>query len=238
MKTNKRIYLSLAAAGLALTLFGCSTPQNTNPVTTTATATPAATPDTAAITAEVTRIEKDWPRILKERDGTTARRMEADDIVLVYPDGSTGGKEQDIKDIEAGNLTFDSWEVSDVNVKVLDADAAVASFRLAVTNGKYKTADGGSQNISGHYMGLDTFVRRSGQWQIVASSVVQLSKTAEQALNANSKPTPATSPSPVAKPSPAMKASPTTKASPAAKPSPVAKPSPARKPSPAAAKTP
>src|SRR2546423_6003082 len=133
MKTMKGIGLPLLAASL-LSFAGCSTPQNTNTATTAATATPEATPDTAAITAEVTRIEKDWPRVLKERDGATARRMEADDIVLVYPDGSTGGKEQDIKDIEAGNLTFDSWEISDLTVKALDADAAVANFRLAVTS--------------------------------------------------------------------------------------------------------
>ena len=118
MMETKGIRLSLLTAGLALTLLGCSTPKNTNTAPTTNMATPEATPDTAAIVAEVTRIEKDWPRILKERDGATARRIEADDILLVYPDGSTGGKEQDIKDIEAGNLTFESWELSDINVKV------------------------------------------------------------------------------------------------------------------------
>jgi len=232
MKINKGLLLSLAIGSLALTLFACSTPQNTNTAATAPAATPEATPDTAVITAEVTKIEKDWPRILKERDAATARRIEADDIVLVYPEGQTGGKDQDVKDVEAGNVTFDSWEVSDINVKILNADAAVANFRLTVVKGKYKTPDGSQQDISGHYIGLDTFVRRNGQWQIIASSVVKLSAAAEQALNANSKPTPATSPSPAAKASPAMKASPATKASPSAKPSPV------RRASPAAAKTP
>jgi len=229
--------LSLMILGLALTLFGCSTPQNTNTATTTPAATPEATPDAAAISAEVTKIEKDWPRILKERDSATARKIEADDIVLVYPDGSTGGKEQDIKDIEAGNLTFDSWNVTDINIKVLDADAAVASFHLVVTNGKYKAANAPEVNISGQYHGLDTFVRRNGQWQIIASSVVKLSPAAEQAMNANAKPTPAASPSPAAKASPAMKASPSTKPSPTTKASPAVRPSPARR-APAAAKTP
>lgn len=228
MKIMREIGLFIVAAAV-LTTAGCSTAQNTN-ATTAATATPEATPDTAAITAEVTRIEKDWPRVLKERDGATARRMEADDIVLVYPDGSTGGKEQDVKDIEAGNLTFDSWDVSDMSVKVLDADAAVASFRLAVTSGKYKTAEGGSTDISGHYSALDTFVRRNGQWQIVASSVVKLSPAVEQALNATAKPAPTASATPKAPP--AAKASPVLKASPAVRPSPV------RRASPAAAQTP
>ena len=229
--------LSLMVLGLALSLFGCSTPQNANTAATVPAATPEATPDTAAITAEVTKIEKDWPRILKERDAATARKIEADDIVLIYPEGTTGGKEEDIKDIEAGNLTFEAWEVSDINVKVLDADAAVASFRLAVTKGMYKTANG-TQDISGHYIGLDTFIRRNGQWQLIASSVVQLSKAAEQALNANAKPTPAASPSPAAKASPAMKASPAAKPSPATKASPTTKAPPVKRASPAAARTP
>jgi ketosteroid isomerase-like protein len=231
MKIISKIASSLLAAGL-LAVAGCSTPQDTNTAVTTATATPEATPDTAGITAEVTRIEKDWPRVLKEKDAGTARKMEADDILLVYPEGNTGGKEEDIKDIEAGNLTFDAWDISDINVKVLDANAAVVSFRLAVTNGTYKSSDGAAQNISGHYIGLDTFARRNGQWQIVASSVIKLSAAVEQSLKANSNATASPAASPAAKASPAVKASPVTKASPAVKSSPV------RRASPAAARTP
>src|SRR2546423_2053872 len=123
MKINKGLLLSLAIGSLALTLFACSTPQNTNTAATAPAATPEATPDTAVITAEVTKIEKDWPRILKERDAATARRIEADDIVLVYPEGQTGGKDQDVKDVEAGNVAVEFWEVSAIDVKIHQPDA-------------------------------------------------------------------------------------------------------------------
>jgi len=226
MKRIKGIPLSVLAAGLLLPAVGCSTPQNTNTATSTNMATPEATPDTAAITAEVTRIEKDWPRMIKDRDAAAVRRIEADDVVLVYPDGSIGGKDQDVKDIESGNLSYDAWEVSDINVKVVDADAAVASVHIVVKNGKYKTPDGKAADISGEYRAIDTFARRNGQGQLIASATTPIKSPA--------KPTASPSPSPksAAAASPTMKASPTTKASP------VAKPSPARKPSPVTAKTP
>lgn len=204
MKGSRLILLSLAIAVFAITQIGCATPENTNTANANL-ATPEATPDKAAITAEITRIENDWPRIIKERDGAAVRRVEADDVVLIYPDGSLGSKEQDVKDIEAGNMSYDSWEISEMNVKVLGNDAAVASLRITVKNGKFKSPDGKSQDISGQYRSIDTFARRNGQWQLVGSATTPVKAPAAAA-----------SPSPKASPaeSPAMKASPAAKASP------------------------
>jgi ketosteroid isomerase-like protein len=168
-------------------------------------------PDTAAITTELTRIEKDWPRVVKERDGEAIRRLEADDYVGVVPDGSVSTKEQDIKDMAGGNLTAESIEVTDIKVTVLDADAAVASGRTILKGGKYKTPDGKSVPIPGHIRWVDTFVRRNGEWKLVASAAVPIQNP------------PAETPSPTPKASPAVTAAtPATKASPAA-----ARPSPA-----------
>src|SRR6266508_5086079 len=75
---------------------GCGTSQNNGNTSANmaAVASPAPTPDKAAIEAELTKIENDWPRILKERDAAAVRKLEADDIVLVYPDGAEGNKEE------------------------------------------------------------------------------------------------------------------------------------------------
>ena len=222
-------YLSVAAlmlsmAFLAFSQFGCASPQNTNtnPVTV---ATPEPTPDKAAIEAELTKIENDWPRMIKERDGAAVRRVEADDIFIVYPDGSTGNKEQDAKDIESGALTFDSWEISDVKVNLVGQDSAVVSLHYTVKNGKIKAPDGKSADISGPYLSLDTFVRRNGQWQLVASTSVKTPAPA-----ATGSPTPKASPSPGA--SPAMKATPSPKATPVTKATPALKGTPAKAPAP------
>jgi len=227
------VVLLMTTALLAFSQFGCASPQNTNP-NPVSVATPEPTPDRAAIEAELTKIENDWPRIIKERDGAAVRRIEADDIIIIYPDGSTGNKESDAKDIEAGTVTADSWEISDVKVNVLDKDSAAVNVRNTVKNGRVKSPDGKSMDISGQYLSMDTFARRNGQWQLVAAASVQIKSPAAAAS-----PTPKASPSPGA--SPAMKSTPspkaTPKATPALKGTPVPKPSPAMKAAPTPAKT-
>ena len=191
-----RIMAAPAVFALAVVVAGCAPAQNTHTATAPA-ATPEPTPDRAAITAELTKIENDWPRILKEKDAAAVRRIEADDAVIVYPDGSLGGKEQDVKDIEAGNISYDEWNVSEINVKVLDADAAVVSLFIDVKNGKYKLPNGQSTDISGRYRSVDTFARRNGQWQVVGSATVPVKGPAGSAS-----PTPAASASPKSSPRP------------------------------------
>jgi hypothetical protein len=228
------VVLLVITALLAFSQFGCASPQNTNtnPVSV---ATPEPTPDKAAIEAELSKIENDWPRIIKEHDGAAVRRVEADDIIIVYPDGTIGTKESDAKDIEAGTVTADSWEISDVKVNVLDKDSAVVNVRNTVKNGKVKGPDGKSVDISGQYLSTDTFARRNGQWQLVAAASVQI-----KSPTASASPTPKASPgsSPASKATPSPRATP--KATPALKGTPVPKPSPAMKavPTPAKSKTP
>ena len=218
----KRILFTLGLPLVALMVFsqtGCQPagePANNAP----AGAPKETPPDTAAITADITRIENDWPRVMKEHDAAAVQKVEADDIVSVPPDGSVTTKAQDLKDIGEGNLSADSWEVADLKVTVLDANAAVASGSSVIKGGKYKTSDGKSMDISGQYRFVDTFARRNGDWKLVASAAVKV-------MN----PTPAASPG--AKASPTPKA-PATTASPAANASPAAaKPSPSIRPKPA-----
>ncbi|HEV8139156.1 MAG TPA: nuclear transport factor 2 family protein [Pyrinomonadaceae bacterium] len=204
MKITKFTLLFLAIVSLAVAA-ACTQPGTSNINTTSQTvATPEPTPDKDAIVAEITRMEKDWPRILREKDGAAVRRMEADDVILLAYTGMLGSKEQDVKDIEAGNLTFDSWDVSELNVKVIDNDAAVASLLMTIKNAKY-TDGSHTEDFSGHYRALDTFARRNGQWQVVASSVVKLTRNAEQSLAATAMPSPAASSTPTTKSSPATK---------------------------------
>src|SRR5260370_2153947 len=174
MKRHLRIVmLSFGMAALALSQFGCATTQPTTS-TNANMATPQPTPDKAAIEKELLRIENDFARVLKEHDGEAIRRVEADDIIEVIPDGSTSTKAQDISDIQAGNLSADSWEVVEANVTVLDNDAAVVTGRTVIKDGKAKGPDNKSMDISGEYRFVDTFARRDGQWQLVSTAIVQI----------------------------------------------------------------
>jgi ketosteroid isomerase-like protein len=166
--------------------------------------------DKAQIEAEVLRIENDWPRVMKEKDVAAIRRVEADDGVFVYPDGSIGDKAQDIKDIESGALTADSWEMLDLKANAVSATAAVVSGRSVVKNGKYKLPDGKTIDISGEYRFLDTFAKRNGQWQLVAGAAVPVRQEAGAAASPSPKASPTihASPSPKAATSPARTATP------------------------------
>ena len=213
---------SLLIATVAAVYFGCATPQNSNS-NANAVAAPSAepTPDKPAIEAELTRIENDWPRIHKERDAATIRRLEADDIILVYPDGVVGSKDQDVKDIGSGSMSEETQEISDLTVNVLDNDSAVVRLRTTVKGGTYKTSAGQTQNTSGQFVSVDTFARRNGQWQLVASATVPVRNPAASAMQSPSpRPSASAKPSPSPKSSPAMKATPARVASPPRKPTP------------------
>jgi|GEM_PF-357352 hypothetical protein len=236
MKRHFSTALTLLFVAALTSLAGCASGPNNNNANI-AVATPEPTPDKAAIETELTRIENDWPRIIKERDGATVRRIEADDIVIIYPDGSLGNKEQDAKDIEAGLFTFDSWDTLEVKVNVIDKNLAVVTLRYEVKKAIVRSADGkASMDMSGQYLSLDTFARRNGQWQFIALSSVKIKP---EVLAAMPKPSPsptATTPPTSVAPTPVAPTSvaPRPAASrPAATPrsSPVSRPTPAAGPS-------
>ena len=163
------------------------------------------TVDTAAIETELLRIENDWPRVVKEKDVAAVGRVEADDAIFVYPDGSVGNKQQDLSDIGGGALSADAILMTDLKVKVLDSDAAFVTGQTEFKNAKYKTPDGKSMDISGKYRFIDTFARRNGEWRLVAGISTKVTATAA-----------AVTASPAS--SPAMKATPAAKVAPAASP--------------------
>lgn len=205
---TKSLYAITLFVLTTATFSGCANQHNSN-----SNANPSAepTPDKAAIEAQLRAVEYDWPRIVKERDGAAVRKLESDDIMLVYPDGADGNKEADIKDIEAGELSNEPQEVVDVTVNVLDNNVAVVRSRTRVKSDNYKLNDGKCQSIIHEFRTVDTFVRRSGLWQLVASATVPVRNQA-----------------PLETPSSTPNASSSPKGSPAAKASPPIKPSPAR----------
>jgi ketosteroid isomerase-like protein len=179
------------------------------------------TVDAAAIEAELLRIERDWPRVVKERDVAAVGRVEADDAIFVYADGSLGNKQRDLADISSGAMTADDIEMSDLKVKVLDNDAAIVTGQTEIKNGRYKMPDGKTADISGKYRFIDTFARQGGDWKLVAGMSTKITAPAASASPAAAAPavSPAMTPSPVATaprkvPPPSPPASPMPKATP------------------------
>ena len=222
---NRKAFLAAASIGIALfSLSSCQPSTVTNSPAPNATA-PTETIDNATIESEIMTIENDWPRVIRERDGAAARRVYAEDLILIYPNGSVGSREQDARDTEAGNLTADQIEIAELKVKVLDKDAAIATGRSVITNGKLQTPDGKTIDISGQYRFVDTFARRNGQWKLEAGISTPID---EAALAAAAAVTPRATP--VAGTSPAPRPAPATRPSPATRPAPATRPSPATRP--------
>jgi ketosteroid isomerase-like protein len=204
----KRTVTALALCAVASLVIGFAGCQQAAPETNRNASAPEPTKETfnpAAIEAEVLKLDREWANIIMTRDVAAIRRIEADDITLIFPDGNVGTKADDIRDIEAGNISAESFEILESKVKVLDADAAVVTGRSVIKKGKYKRPDGKTIDISGEYRFTDVFARRGGNWQVVAS---QATKILEPTPPPPPSPSPTRTGSPSASPSASRAASP------------------------------
>ena len=190
---------------LSITFLGLSACQPAAPDTNrnaTATATPKETLNPVAIEAEITKLEKDWAAAAQRHDAEAVGKILADDLVMTYPDGTTGTKSSELRDTAAQAMTVESWDLADTKVTVLSADAAFITGRGIIKNGKYKAPEAKTPiDISGEYRFTDIYARRNGQWLAVASQTTRIEN-----------PTPAAPPAPV--PSRSAAASPSVAASP------------------------
>ena len=174
---NRNALSIVLVAVVALACIGCDSRADTNlnsSLTTNKNSAPEPV-NTASIEAELTKMETEWAGAAKTKDANVVRRILADDIVLTYPDGSTGTKNDEVQLIETGAITAESWDMHETKVTVLDADAAFITGRTVIKNGKLK--DPKSQqtiDITGEYRFLDVYAKRNGRWQAVASQVTKI----------------------------------------------------------------
>jgi len=207
---NRNVLSAALILGLPLLVVGLSGCQPSSPGTNREAAKPAPTTEPvnkAAIETELLQLEREWTASTLKHDVEAIKRIEADDIVMTYPDGTAGTKADEVRDAEAKALTADSWDIADAKVTVLNADAAIISGRSTLKNGKFKGTDGRTIDISGQYRFTDVFAKRNGKWQVVASQTTKL-------LNPVATPSPAASASPATAPAPPVQASPAAKAAP------------------------
>jgi ketosteroid isomerase-like protein len=111
---------------------------------------------------EIKNLEQGWVQSVLKDGAASVDRYEADDIVTTDPSGRVTDKAQDKSDLASGDLKFQSMEISDLTVHVY-GNTAVATGTNRV-KGTYK-----GQDLSGTYRYSDTWVKRNGKWQAVAS---------------------------------------------------------------------
>ena len=175
---NRSAALACLVALAAVALAGCQQPAETNRNAAVAAASPAKeTYDAAAIQAELIKIEKAWADATKTKKADGVRDSIADDAVIVYPDGSSATKADEIKTIESGTITAEAFDMVDPKVTVLDADAAFITGKSILKKASYKDPKTNKAlDISGEYVFLDVYARRNGKWQVVASHVTKIAK--------------------------------------------------------------
>jgi ketosteroid isomerase-like protein len=111
---------------------------------------------------QIKKLEQDWAQATIKSGAAAVDQYEADDIITTDPGGRVTDKAQDNTDLSSGDLKFQSMELSDMRVRVY-GDTAVAAGTNTL-NGTYK-----GQDISGKYRFTDTWVKRNGKWQVVAT---------------------------------------------------------------------
>jgi len=127
------------------------------------------------IEAEITKLENEWATAAQRHDASAVRKFLADDLLMTYADGSTGGKTSELSTIESGAFTADAWELFDAKVTVLGPDAAFITGRSVLKNAKIKNAGMRKAiDLSGEYRFTDVYARRNGQWLAVASQTTPI----------------------------------------------------------------
>lgn len=178
-----RSALALLAGLTLVILSGCQPAADTNRNLAATSATPAKeTFDPVAIEAELTRIEREWSNASKTHNAEAVKGFLSDTVVIIYPDGTTATKADEIKSIESGGIAADSLEMMDPKVTVINADSAFITGRTVVKNGKI-TIPGQKKpiDITGEYRFLDVYAKRDGKWQVLASQAVKIDPAAAAA---------------------------------------------------------
>jgi ketosteroid isomerase-like protein len=116
---------------------------------------------------QITKLEQEWAQAIVKSGPVAVDKYEADDIVSTDLNGRVTDKAQDKTDLSSGDLKFESLTPSDIKVHVY-GNAAVATGTGTV-KGTFK-----GQDISGTYRFTDTWVKRNGKWQAVASQVTKI----------------------------------------------------------------
>ena len=100
-------------------------------------------------------------------DTKTLDELLSDDFVSINPNGDIASKAQGLKDLKDGTTDFESFDPSEVKVRVF-GDAAIKTSRCRVKL-KYKGHD-----IDDLVRTTEVFAKRGGKWQCVSIQVTRI----------------------------------------------------------------
>lgn len=110
------------------------------------------------------QLERDWVTASLQRDKTWLERFFADEFISTHPtSGTMKNKAREIADTVDPTQTPDSMTLGEMKVRVVGNTAIVTGTAFE---------SGGVQHLADRnrgYLFTDTFIRRGGRWQLLAS---------------------------------------------------------------------
>jgi ketosteroid isomerase-like protein len=119
---------------------------------------------TESVEQELIKLENDWLQAFFKKDIAFSDRFLADDYMGTDEHGNVKTKAQEIAEIKAGAHLSTSGVQDNIKVRVY-GDAAVVTGRN-IMKGLFE-----AKEYSSPYLWTDTFIKRGGRWQCVASHV-------------------------------------------------------------------
>lgn len=117
----------------------------------------------------LTKIENEWGVAMVKLDFVTFDRIVSPDWLLSTPDGGHQTKAEAVADLKSGKIKFESFKVDELKIRIYGNAAVV----FGLTTEKM-TIDG--QPMNGQNRFTDTFIKRDGKWQCVATHVTAVPK--------------------------------------------------------------
>ncbi|MGE5361334.1 MAG: nuclear transport factor 2 family protein [Bacteroidales bacterium] len=134
---------------------------------------PTGTSGSSADASALVALENAWPDAMAKKDVSFIETNYSDDATDVAPDGMLSTKQQDIDDLKSGNFALEGGTTADLQPRVYGDFAVVTGTNHL--RGKYK-----GQDITGRYRFTDTFIKRNGQWKLLATQATKIMSENEE----------------------------------------------------------
>ncbi len=118
---------------------------------------------------ELLKLQREWLDAYQKHDAAALERIEADDFTLTEGDGKVTTKAEDVASVKNAKppQPDDAFDVQDVKVR-LYGDTAVLIGRVII---RYRNK---GQMVAEQYRYTDTYLKRRGRWQVVASQLTRI----------------------------------------------------------------
>ena len=121
-------------------------------------------------TEELKQLERDWVKASVQRDREWLQQFLADEFISTHPtSGILKDKTREIAETVDPKMAVESMKLGDMNVRLL-GDVAIVTGRSSEIGGGNHLKD-----TDRSYLFTDTFIRRDGRWQLLASHSSRIS---------------------------------------------------------------